>query len=175
MLNIDRTSFKSLLAISIMGVLIIVVSIVGFINITGRFSRLYQAEEYMNDAGKLDSDYQASMAKYFELKKLKKGLKVDSTSSSYNSRIKTIIDKIKVYNLDMLSVEYGKDMSSKEVKYLPVTFELSGDFNKVLVFIEYVENEIQVMGFSKLEISTTGASETNLNVNCIINFYELVS
>jgi Tfp pilus assembly protein PilO len=172
-LNIDRKSFRSIIFISAICTLVIVVTIVGLINITGRFSRLSKAEEYVNGAGGLEQDYQTLVIKFFELKKLNKGLELDSLESSYNDRIKYIVDKIKMLNLEMTTIEYGSEMLSSDIKYLPVTFELSGNFNTIIDFIVSIENEIQVMGFARLEITTKKASDTKLNLNCIINLYEL--
>jgi hypothetical protein len=171
--DIDRRSLVMLGILIAAGIFILAVSLFGFSNIYNRYAKLSDAQSYVDGAGELENEQQVLMDRYFSLQRIDSELQGDSLIVSYNSRVGLVLEKLKAFDLELKEIEYGKESSDGDIQYLPAKFELSGGFNNLLRFIEYVENEIQVMGITKLELATTGASNVNLEMSATINFYRL--
>ena len=174
-MKIDKRTLINLSLLLSVIIIFIAVSIVGINNISSRFSKLRAATSFVEGASELQEQNQELMERYFTLQKIRDGLVQDSSSISYNSRVGQVLDKIKQYSLTLTEVEYGKQAISGKLKYMPVKFELAGDFAGLLQFIHYIENELQVMGFARLELKTSGASSSDITLTATINFYGLGS
>ena len=173
MLDIDRRSLAMLVILIAACILILAIGLFGFSNIYNRYAKLSAAQSYVAGAGELESDQQILMDRYFVLQRINRELKGDSIIVSYNSRVELVLEKVKLFELELKEREYGKESHDGDIRYLPVKFELSGGFDKLLRFIEYIENEIQVMGITRLELAASGASSTDIGMSATINFYRL--
>ncbi|MCP4580526.1 MAG: hypothetical protein GY839_02830 [candidate division Zixibacteria bacterium] len=171
--NIDRRSLAMIAVLVVSIVLLLTVTLLGLSNIYGRYARLSDAENYASGAGKLEINQKAFMDRYFNLQRISKELKGDSISVSYNSRVGSVLEKIKSFDLELKEIEYNKESNDGDIFYLPVKFELSGGFDRLMQFTHYIENEIQVMGFTGFEMATSGASSADIEMSATINFYRL--
>ena len=171
--NIDRKSLTMLGVLIATCIITLAISVFGFSNIYNRYAKLSDAQSYVAGAGELESSQQALMDRYFILQRIDRELKSDSIIISYNSRVELVLEKMRLFDLELGEIEYGKESHDGDIRYLPVKFELSGSFDSLLRFVEYIENEIQVMGFTKLEFSSVGESSADLEMSASINFYGL--
>jgi hypothetical protein len=171
--DLDRRSLVAMAILIATCVLILVISVFGFSNFYNRYIKLSAAQSYVAGAGELENEQQALMDRYFALQRIDRELKGDSIIVSYNSRVELVLEKVKLFELELKEIEYGKESHNGDIRYLPVKFELSGGFDKLLLIIEYIENEIQVMGIIRLELTASGASSTDIGMSATINFYRL--
>jgi len=171
--DIDRRSLVMLAILIAAGILILAVSLFGFSNIYNRYAKLSDAQSYVDGAGELENEQKVLMDRYFVLQRMDRELQGDSLIVSYNSRVGLVLERLKSFDVELKEIEYGKESSDGDIRYLPVKFELTGGFDNLLRFVEYVENEIQVMGITKLELATSGASKALIEMSAMINFYRL--
>jgi Tfp pilus assembly protein PilO len=173
--NIDRKSLVrlSLVAVSIIVLLILILA--GSANIYKRVAKLSDASRYSSGRSDLDLKQVSLMNRYRDLQKMATGLSQDADVSSYNSRVAGVIEKISEFDLELKEVEYNKETSNGDLSFLPVDLELTGSFDRLMTFLDFIENQTQVIGIGRLELSAAGASETRLLIKVALNLYRLRS
>lgn len=171
--NIDFRKLIILTAVIATAIILVVVSVFTVSNIYGRVSKLTEARNYISKADVLEANQTAKMKRYQDLKKIITELAKDAEKNTYNLRVARLLDKLKEYQIEINNIEYGNQSSEGQISYLPVKIKLAGRFNNIMRFISLVENEVSVLGFTKLEVLTTGASSTGIEIEAIINLYRL--
>jgi len=173
--TVEKKGFVLLSVTVVLGVALLVTIIFSFSNISSRFYQLADVTRYISGTAILENKQTLMMSKYQNLQRLIKELSQDTEDRSYNSRVGIMLEKLQEFQIELKEVEYGKENNNGQIYFLPVKLELFSNFDKTIKFISYIENEPSVMGLAKLELMTSGATSTDIEIKAVINFYRMGS